>query len=936
MQKIKFSTDEVLRLEALESYSILDTYPEEEFDRITELASLVCGVKISLISLLDSERQWFKSKVGIDVAETPKNISFCQFAIQGTELYEVEDASKTDLFKNNPLVTGNPNIRFYAGHPLTDSNGFNLGTLCVIDPEPKKLTATQVKSLALLAESLMDLIEKRKKLNTYNENNHELNKRLSYVLNATGDGVWDWCPETGKSIYSKKWAEMLGYSIDELSDSDTEWSSRIHPDDRMLAFDIIGKNVSGEEDSFSFEYQFKHKDGSFLTILNRGSVVERDEKGMATRVIGSHTDLSEKRNKELENQLKIHHLQNFFDLNIDFLCIANVNGTFKDVNDTFSRELGFAKADFINTPFTNFIHPDDLESTFLEVKRLSEGRSAIDFENRYVCKDGSYIWLSWRASPDKETGDLFCVARNVTKQKESLKQIGDLKQALDESSIVVTTDKNGVILSVNEKFCEISQFSREELIGKDHRIINSKYHSKAFIKNLWTTISSGKTWKGEMRNKAKDGSFYWVDTTILPFLDNEGIPYQYIAVRNDITVQKEIEEDLNHAKDQAELSMRTKEQFLANMSHEIRTPMNGIVGFAKILSDELTDPEHKICADSIINSGENLMVIINDILDFSKIEADKMTIEQAEFSISKSVQDVIDLFIPKCKEKGIFLIYEPNNKIPDLLLGDTTRLSQILINLIGNAVKFTESGHVELVVVKEKETVSNVSLKFSIADSGIGIPASKLESIFDSFTQASASTTRKFGGSGLGLTITKKLIELQGGALSVKSEDGKGSEFTFTIDYLKVKKNNMESKIINDDKELTPDFLVGKKILMVEDNPLNQQLGHFVFKRWGQQVHLAENGKIAIEMLEKEHFDLILMDIQMPVMDGNDATRYIREKMGEKSQIPIIALTAHATIGEEKRCLDQGMDDYLSKPFNATKLLEKIYQNLQKSQNPIY
>jgi signal transduction histidine kinase/CheY-like chemotaxis protein/HPt (histidine-containing phosphotransfer) domain-containing protein len=413
-----------------------------------------------------------------------------------------------------------------------------------------------------------------------------------------------------------------------------------------------------------------------------------------------------------------------------------------------------------------------------------------------------------------------------------------------------------------------------------------------------------------------------------PLFDENGKLIRILGTIQDITKQKEIEAELIHAKNIAELSVRTKEQFLANMSHEIRTPMNGIIGFAKILENSVLDAEQKQCVTSIATAGENLMIIINDILDFSKIEADKMTFEKTDFSLSKTVNSVIDLFIPKAKDKNLKLVHYIRPHINDALLGDPTRLSQILINLIGNSLKFTEKGAVELMVTQENESESETTLIFSIIDTGIGIAAHKIDSIFESFKQESNDTTRKYGGTGLGLTITKKLIELQGGSLSVRSEVSKGTEFSFKITYAIGNEENQKSKveIVTD---LSPDFLKDKNILLVEDNDINQLLATKVFKQWGKTIDIAENGKIAIDQIIKNDYDVVLMDIQMPEMDGNEATIYIRENLGAKANIPIIALTAHATLGEEKKCLDYGMNDYLSKPFDAKVLLEKLYQNVK-------
>jgi signal transduction histidine kinase/response regulator of citrate/malate metabolism len=426
---------------------------------------------------------------------------------------------------------------------------------------------------------------------------------------------------------------------------------------------------------------------------------------------------------------------------------------------------------------------------------------------------------------------------------------------------------------------------------------------------------------------AKDGSVKYINEYIKCLNDQHNEPFKILGTIQDISDQKRIEKELRLAKDLAEKSVRVKEQFLTNMSHEIRTPMNGILGFAKILEGTNLDSSQEQSVKAIKRAGQNLMIIINDILDFSKIEADKMVFEELDFSLSKTIKAVVELLSTIAEEKKVKLLFEIDPEINDFLIGDPTRLSQILINLVGNALKFTEKGYVELIVSQENESSSDTFIQFKVIDTGIGIPVNKMDSIFESFNQASNETTRKFGGTGLGLTITRKLIELLGGAIAVKSEVEIGSEFTFSIQYKKAKERIIEAvSVIN--TELSPDFLKDVNILLVEDNELNQLLAIKVFERWDKEIAVADNGKTAIDLIEKNDYDVILMDIQMPEMDGNELTKYIRSHMGLKSNIPIIALTAHATSAEEKRCLEIGMNDYLSKPFSFSVLLEKLHDNL--------
>ncbi|MBC5838269.1 response regulator [Flavobacterium muglaense] len=429
------------------------------------------------------------------------------------------------------------------------------------------------------------------------------------------------------------------------------------------------------------------------------------------------------------------------------------------------------------------------------------------------------------------------------------------------------------------------------------------------------------------RIMAKNGAVKHINQYITCINDDTNIPITILGTIQDISEQKQTEKELIQAKNIAENSVKVKERFLTNMSHEIRTPMNGVMGFARILEDTNLDENQMQSIEAIKTAGDNLMVIINDILDFSKIEADMMTFESIQFSLSKTVKSVVELLLPSALKKNIVLKETIDPQVNDAIIGDPTRLSQILINLIGNAVKFTEEGQVELVVTKVSGSDLVSLINFNVIDSGIGIPADKVDSIFESFTQASDETTRKFGGTGLGLTITRKLVELQGGSIVVRSEIGTGSEFSFDIQYKNAAVDNVNSsKEAKKNRDFS--FLKDKKILLAEDNKINQLLTRKVFERWDKQIEIAENGLIAFEKIKENDYDIILMDIQMPEMDGNEVTEQVRKLSGHKSKVPIIALTAHATTDEERRCITSGMDDYLSKPYDFNVLLEKLYTNL--------
>lgn len=365
----------------------------------------------------------------------------------------------------------------------------------------------------------------------------------------------------------------------------------------------------------------------------------------------------------------------------------------------------------------------------------------------------------------------------------------------------------------------------------------------------------------------------------------------------------------------AQKAVLAKDSFLANTSHEIRTPLNAIIGFTDLLAKTKLDNVQREYIDNVQKAGENLLLIIDDILDLSKIESGNLTINAHPFNLKNTLKHVYDLLKVKVQHNVDFNLYIDAG-LPDIVIGDSGRLNQILVNLTGNALKFTEAGEVSIFAKKVEETDQYFTIRFSVKDSGIGIAADKLSTIFERFTQAEESTTRRFGGTGLGLNIVKQLVALHGAEIHVASEQGCGSEFFFELNYAKT--NRIETTT----QTLLEDYPHQLRILLCEDNILNQKLMKSIMHNLGFTLDIAENGEEGIDLLSKKEFDLVLMDIQMPVKDGYQTTEYIRNVM--KSTIPIIAMTAHSLTGEQERCYKQGMNAYLKKPFKQTELIEAI------------
>jgi signal transduction histidine kinase/AmiR/NasT family two-component response regulator len=410
-----------------------------------------------------------------------------------------------------------------------------------------------------------------------------------------------------------------------------------------------------------------------------------------------------------------------------------------------------------------------------------------------------------------------------------------------------------------------------------------------------------------------------------PLLDNNGRQIGIGGIATDITERVNYQQQLIAATREAHKAKEMQEPFLANMSHEIRTPMNGIQGMTDLLLDTKLSDQQKEFARIIKRSVNNLRVIINDILDFSKIKAGKLTIEKIEFRLRDVLDHVKGIFDHRVKKKGVLLEVTTDAAVPETLRGDPYRLNQVMINLIGNAVKFTEKGSVKVHVALVEKSAEQVRLQFSVTDTGIGIPEGSLPYIFDHFSQGGMDISRRYGGTGLGLAISHRLLQLQGGNISVKSAEGTGSVFSFDLFY--------EYDITAEaSAPLTPvaavlaDYgqcLAGRRFLVAEDNEVNQQLVEHVLRKGGGEVQLAGNGELAIRYLQQGgQYDLIIMDLQMPVMDGYAATQYIRNQLG--SAIPIIAMTATALIGEQVRCFEVGMNDYMTKPFEFTELYKRI------------
>ena len=545
------------------------------------------------------------------------------------------------------------------------------------------------------------------------------------------------------------------------------------------------------------------------------------------------------------------------------------------------------------------------------------------------------------------------VSELMHEREVSRRTLDNQKFALDQHAIVSTTDLAGNITYANDRFCGITGYAREELLGRNHRIINSGQHPSSFFENLWAVIGSGRVWHGEICNRNRDGHLYWVSATIVPLLDEAGHPEQYIAIRTEITERvraeralEEVNQNLENTVQRrtealaeatlaASLANRAKSDFLSNMSHEMRTPMNSILGMTYLALRASPSPKVREYLRSIHDSGKYLLELISNILDFSKIESGKLEVEKVDLLLPAIYADVVRLMEEPAREKGLELRVELDEGLQQPLKGDPLRIRQILLNYASNAVKFSSRGVVRLAGRAGAEGPDGVEVLLQVTDEGIGMTPPQAAQLFQPFHQADASTTRKFGGTGLGLAICRELAKLMGGQVGVDSQAGAGSTFwcRLRLPHGQVPADKPRDSDVGALDERWGPLLRGVRVLVVDDNVVNQTVARELLQAAGAEVEVAGDGQKALDLLQSLDVACVLMDIQMPVMDGLEATRRLRAQsaQGKGRHLPIIAMTANASTQDRRACLAAGMNDFVTKPVEPKRLLDIVARWVDRS-----
>lgn len=614
-----------------------------------------------------------------------------------------------------------------------------------------------------------------------------------------------------------------------------------------------------------------------------------------------------------------------------------VGNDYMSCSEEMCRTLGITWAEQIPVSHVrSHIHPDDQQVVRRSIDDAIRRQQPFELDCRMAVQGQTkYIYLTGQAriGDDGKTSKLFGTIQDITERKrieEEMRVAEKQYRSLFEYSqhMICMHDLEGVILSINPSGAHTLGYEPEELIGRRIQNLVPERYKDEFEAYMHDIRKHG-THSGLMRMILRNGEeTIWMYSNIR-LTDPEGNPF-VLSSNVEITGRYMMEKELRGAKKLAEEALIAKDRFVANISHELRTPMNAIGGFTELLKRTKLTEEQDEYTDAIGMATENLTAMINDILDVAKIEAGKIEFERRVFNVRDVMRKTHILLSPKADQSAINFTWTCEENVPAFVVSDDLRLTQILVNLVGNAVKFTSKGFVSFGCEVREETERQITLLFWIEDSGIGIPKEKLDTIFDPFTQVSGASNRKYGGTGLGLTIVKDLAELQGGRVHVQSAEGIGSRFEVILPVEKIDPAMVQQV----DTALKPLDHPGEiHVLLVEDHALNQQLAMRLIKDFGFTVSLATNGRNAIEVLKEEKFDVILMDLQMPEMDGYDTTQYVREKMFITT--PIIALTAHSSSGEREKCMALGMNDYMTKPYRSKDLYYKIVRAISTTPDDV-
>jgi len=749
-------------------------------------------------------------------------------------------------------------------------------------------------------------------------------QRWLMALDVAGHGVWDWNAQTDRVFYSDCWKRTLGYAGAEIGASFDEWRQRVHPDDLPQALEQLERHLRGDTPSFSVMHRMLAKDGRYRWILGQGLVIERDVQGRALRMVGTNTDVTSYR----EAEAALNEREALFSAVIDqaldgILIIDPGSGDLVRFNRAAHAQLGYSEAEFARLGVGDIEADHTPEEQQARMRQIEREGAAI-FDSRHRHKDGHLRDVRVSACRIRQDGRTLIAAilKDLTDLRDAergqARQRQQFRATFEQAAVgMAQIAPDGTLLRVNAKLGEMLGFEGAQLVGSSVFALTHPEDlplQQARLDDLLRGDCG--SFSIEKRCRHRDGRWIWLLMTLSLAHDAEGAPEYFISVCEDIGERKRAEEARLRALAEAERLAALKNAFLANMSHEIRTPLNAILGLVHIGRRDHDTNSVGALFRRIEQAGQHLLGLLNDVLDYSRIEAGKLAILTEPFRLADCLAEVQSIISPQASAKSLSLRIELAPDLPEWVRGDALRLRQILINLLGNAVKFTPTGEIGLRVTRVGEALS-----FVVHDTGIGMSEAQIGRIFLPFEQAESGIDRLHGGSGLGLTISLNLARMMNGRLSVESRPGEGSIFELVLPLAETAPPEGAEDAAEPGAERRR--LAGLRVLAVDDVEVNRLVLNDLLEYEGAEVVSVASGAAALERLAAPGvaFDLVLMDIQMPGMDGYEAARRIRQRC---PGLAIIGLTAHVLAEDRARCLEAGMLDHLGKPIDVEQLVQTL------------
>jgi PAS domain S-box-containing protein len=819
----------------------------------------------------------------------------------------------------------------------------HLKRLIVTDANKKVVGLLHQKDLVTMAyESWQQVVRPQSSLQREVASTAEQEQRWRAVLEGTQQGVWDWNAKTNQVYFSPTWKAMLGYAEDEIGDSLDEWDSRLHPDDRAAVYADLERHFTGQAPIYENTHRVRCKDGHYKWILDRGKVFSTDAAGRPLRVVGTHTDVTD----DYEQKRQLNRLaENVPGMLYQYRLFSDGRSCFpfatKNIWDVYGvtpKQVADDASEVLQR-----LHPDDASVVADSIAVSAQNLSVWEIQYRYNHPVKGECWLEGRATPEKMLDGSVTWNGYIYDITERKRQELALEEATMRYQLTMEATGTGLWewdLKTDNLRWSPQTYEQLGYPANSFAVCLQQFQQmvhpddlQPLMQDVMRSIEEDDSFTVQYRMRHAQGHWLWIQGRgKVTMRDAEGAPVYVMGTHSNISTLKQVERELAEAKAAADEASQAKSQFLANMSHEIRTPMSGIIGLSQISLDEHDVGVLHDRLKKIHQSGRMLLGILNDILDFSKIEAGKLEVDPQPFLLRVLLNNLESLFADMATVKGLVLTLSADESLEDAYIGDELRIRQILTNLIGNAIKFTERGRVQL-HVSVAGTAGRPELAFSVQDTGIGISEAQQAQLFTAFNQGDASITREFGGSGLGLIISERLVEALGGTgIQVASNPGQGSCFSFSIPMVRCQLAQVQELMHGESAALDqyPGGIQGR-VLLVEDNMINQEVAKHLLQKIGLMVEVAGNGKEAIDCHAKGDIDLILMDIQMPVMDGYEATRQLR---ASGCRLPIIALTAAAMVEDQNKAFAAGMNGHLAKPIDLQALLQVLLHWLPGAQVP--